>query len=248
MLKEKPFVLSIAGFDPSGGAGILADIKTFESIGVYGIGVCTAITFQNENTFKEVNWLSVEQILSQIDILFEKYSVDIAKIGLVKDMETLLAIIKHLKAHNSSIKLIWDPILKASAGFEFHTEIDRRHLDMILKRIYLITPNIPEAEKLNVDAKSLECACLIKGGHHSDNASDILYNKGLVHIIEGERIPLVSKHGSGCVLSSAIAAWLAKGFTLEEACKKAKHYTLSFLKSSESLLGYHSFIKQDSYA
>ena len=236
---HRPFVLSIAGFDPSGGAGILADIKTMEAIGVSGLGVCTSITYQNDKTFKAVDWLTIDQIASQIEVLFEKYSINVVKIGLIKDLKTLAEIIDFLKKKNSNVKIIWDPILKASAGFEFHASIDKIILEEVLNNIYLITPNIPELEKLEIDPKKILCSCLLKGGHSEKNANDILYSPGNIFTIQGEQLKNADKHGSGCVLSSAIASYLAKEFSLKEACIQAKNYTREFLKSSETLLGIH---------
>lgn len=163
MHKERPYVLSVAGFDPSGGAGILADIKTFEANGVHGLGVCTAITFQNDKTFNGLDWLSEEQVISQLDILFDTYPINVIKIGLIRDLKTLLVIIKHIKIRNNSAQIIWDPILNASAGFEFHSTINNIELKEALKNITLITPNIPEALKLGLDPMLMDCACLLKG-------------------------------------------------------------------------------------
>jgi hydroxymethylpyrimidine/phosphomethylpyrimidine kinase len=247
MLKERPYVLTIAGFDPSGGAGILADIKTLEANNVHGLGVCTSITFQNDKTFQGLDWLTVDQIISQLDILFSEYQIHVIKIGLIKDLKTLLFIIKHIKTKNHAAQIIWDPILNASAGFEFHSSINNSELQEVLKNITLITPNIPEAEKLKLDPSTLHCACLLKGGHGTDHANDILYSNGTMNIIQGERLETAEKHGSGCVLSSAIAAGLSQGLELLDACIKAKLYTAGFLKSTENLLGIHS-LKQDEYA
>jgi hydroxymethylpyrimidine/phosphomethylpyrimidine kinase len=239
MHKERPFVLSIAGFDPSGGAGILADIKTMETIGAYGLGVCTAITYQNDKNFKGLDWLPLDQIISQIEILLVQYSVEVVKIGLIMDLKMLSEIIKYLNEKNDRVKIIWDPILKASAGFEFHSSIDKEELGSVLNNITLITPNIPEAEKLNIYPHGLGCSCLLKGGHHNENANDVLYSGNSALIIEGERTKNGEKHGSGCVLSSAIAAYMAEGLDIKNACIQAKNYTASFLKSSETLLGLH---------
>ena len=145
MSAKRLYVLSIAGFDPSGGAGILADIKTFESNKVYGLGVISANTFQNDNEFKNVDWIPAKKMIEQISILQKRFEFEYVKIGLIENLEVLDAIISHLNTHVSNLKIIWDPILKASAGFEFHKEVDKLLLEKICKQLYLITPNVPES-------------------------------------------------------------------------------------------------------
>jgi hydroxymethylpyrimidine/phosphomethylpyrimidine kinase len=249
---SRPNVLSIAGFDPSAGAGILADIKTFEQCDVYGMGVVSALTYQNDNSFEKVEWLSITQIITQIEVLQKRFQFDYIKIGLVKNLEILNQLISYLTSQISYPKIIWDPILKASAGFEFHNNINENLLEKICKQLYLITPNIPEALQLgeyneaeaNANYLSKFCNVYLKGGHSNENkGTDLLF------LTNGKQIPLqsetnniFSKHGSGCVLSSAITANLAKGLSLEEACSEAKKYITYFLSSTNSLLGYHSGI------
>ncbi|MEA5256794.1 hydroxymethylpyrimidine/phosphomethylpyrimidine kinase [Arcicella aquatica] len=248
-MNNRPFVLSIAGLDPSAGAGILADIKTFEQHQIYGLGVCSAITFQHDNHFEGVTWLDNQTIIHQAKLLFDKYPIDFVKIGLVQSLKDLDEIINTLLSWNSTIKIIWDPILKASAGFDFHENINQILLEKILKKIYLITPNLPELQLLVVGGSSVEqkafglskfCNVYLKGGH-SDNeiCKDILFTGINTFSFTAERIPNGEKHGSGCVLSSAITANLSKGLSLEETCENAKHYMNQFLKSNPSLLGYH---------
>src|ERR1035437_1980671 len=128
MRKERPCVLSIAGFDPSGGAGVLADIKTFEQHKVLGMGVVTGLTFQNDSEFDGVKWVEIDDILKQIEILPKKFKFEFVKIGMIKDVQTLETIISNLKSKIQNPKLIWDPILKASAGFEIHKNLDKEKL------------------------------------------------------------------------------------------------------------------------
>ena len=250
-MNERPLALTIAGFDPSGGAGLLSDIKTFEANQVYGLGVCTALTVQHENRFNSVQWVDIELIIKQAKLLFEKYSIEYVKIGLIKSLDDLSIIITTLLAWNPDVIIIWDPILKASAGFNFHDEINANTLKTILKQIYVITPNLPEAnllvsDSINTEQKALilaeNCAVFLKGGHGDlDESKDLLFyqNKRVEYL--AERISHGEKHGSGCVLSSAIIANLAKGFPLEKACREAKKYITAFLGSNDSLLGYHHF-------
>jgi hydroxymethylpyrimidine/phosphomethylpyrimidine kinase len=245
----RPYVLSIAGFDPSGGAGVLADIKTFEGNRVYGLGVCSALTFQHESAFEGLKWMSAEDLDLQLQVLFGKYEIDFVKIGLVENLQSLYRIIGGIKKYAPHCSIIWDPILKASAGFTFHDKIDFTLLHLICKELYLLTPNLPEAlalgtsesAELNAAALSEFCHVFLKGGHNPNQVGDdFLYLRGgkrIAYKSAGNRI--FPKHGSGCVLSSAIAAKLAKGIELEKACLLAKDYTLGVLESNNSLLGYH---------
>lgn len=236
MSTNKPFVLSIAGFDPSAGAGVLADIKTMEQCGVYGFGVNSANTFQNENEFDGVEWVSFESIQKQLVPLFRKYNIQVVKIGLIENLEILLKVCAFLKAQNATIKIIWDPILSASAGFSFHSNIQQRQLDEVLQLVYLITPNQPEYAQLG-SLKGVNV--LLKGGHAEKKDDVLVVQSGEEKIIKGSETVLKPKHGSGCVLSSAIASYLAFGFSLEDACKQAKRYVETLLASNEGLLGFH---------
>lgn len=247
MEEERLHVLSIAGFDPSGGAGILADTKTFEANKVYGLGVCTAITFQNDKEFSGVNWIGEEDIIRQLQILFKRFPVKWVKVGLIENIQVLKNIILFLKEHDAQIKIIWDPILKASAGFKFHQEINRQLLTEVCKEIFLLTPNLPEIktmlpemqEEAGAEYLSQYCHVLLKGGHREDEkAVDILFEHKERFVLEGERVGK-DKHGTGCVLSSAILTNLAKGYDLHEACKEGKEYVTDFIKSDNSLLGFH---------
>lgn len=247
MEAERPYILTIAGFDPSGGAGILADIKTFEMNKVYGQAVCTAITFQNEKEFDSVKWVSVEEIISQIEILSRIHSFELVKIGLIEDFHTLDQIVTFLKKKNDDIRIVWDPILKASAGFDFHSNIDFKQVEEVCSKIFLITPNKDEIKRIYPDVSpyvgaeklSKHCHVLLKGGHdESEKAKDILFENNNRYSFEahwGE----YGKHGTGCVLSSAILTNLAKGYDLSDACREAKEYVTEFINSHDSLLGFH---------
>ena len=246
---NKPTVLSIAGFDPSAGAGILADIKTFEAHQVYSFGVCSAITFQNDKEFENVAWIEVKNIIRQIELLFKRSKTDWVKIGLIENMDVLSEIIDYLKLENADINIIWDPILKASAGFVFHEKIDGNKLIDVCRNIFLITPNIEEIVTLFPGMNEEEagkylsqhCAVLLKGGHRTDGGSvDVLFYDDGQESFNSERIDN-DKHGTGCVLSSAILANLAMGNGLRDACRKAKQYINKFLESNSILLGDHIY-------
>jgi len=248
-MQPRPYVLTIAGFDPSGGAGVLADCKTFEQHGVYGFGVCSALTVQNDDTFLSSHWLTADQIIEQLEPLISKFVVSACKIGIINSPETLLTIIKYLKEHNPAIQIVWDPVLKASAGYDFHSVNTFHNLEAILAAITLATPNYNELQQLQsiIDEPLIKaeraafCAVLLKGGHRPDALGvDTLYEPvGSTTLLAGVE-KVFPKHGSGCVLSAAITARLGKGENLPEACRGAKQYVETFLNSNQSLLGYHS--------
>jgi hydroxymethylpyrimidine/phosphomethylpyrimidine kinase len=249
---ERKQVISIAGFDPSAGAGILADIKTFEQLGVYGFGVCSAITLQTEDEFKGIAWIPVHQIELQLDTLLQKYDVKFLKIGLIQTLEVLDELVQTIRRKYPSVKMIWDPILRTSSGFQVFQKAEERLLYEILSQVYLVTPNSDEAKNLMhaenalLAAKEIGRFTNVFLKSYSDSQQehcDILIEKGREYFFQTEMHNGYEKHGSGCVLSAAIAASLAKGHDLKFSCGGAKAYTLEFLKSSEGLLGEHHRIK-----
>lgn len=243
-----PFVMSIAGFDPSGGAGLLADIKTFEANKTQGLGVITANTFQNENEFDGLAWVSLETIRQQLEVLSRKYKPDFVKVGLIESLETMEALTDHLKTMNKDVKIIWDPILKASAGHAFHALPEAGLFESICKKIHLVTPNWDEMKVLYPDSEPLEsatrlshqCIVYLKGGHREEH-------KGKDYLLEGKRqfafnpsrLAPYDKHGTGCVFSAALTAQLARNFPLKKAALRAKTYVTKYLLSNKTRLGYH---------
>lgn len=242
-----PFVMSIAGFDPSSGAGVTADIKTFEATGSYGLGVCSALTFQNEHRYMDTRWMNVEDIYSQCTATFELHRPEYIKIGLIESFDVVKELATRLSAQSPRPKIIWDPILRASAGKVFHRPAGEA--EELLKDIYLLTPNTEEVRLLfgeNATPESLQALCrrydtriLWKGGHDEGaTAVDRLITA------EGIRSYAVtrstrSKHGTGCALSAAIVSALAQGDDLDTACNKAQLYVAGFIDSNDSRLGYH---------
>lgn len=246
MQTERPFVMSIAGYDPSGGAGLLADIKTFEQMKVQGLGICTAMTLQTESRFFSLEWQPLEQILSGINVLMKNYPVRDIKIGVVKDAVFLNEIISTIKANHPEAKIVWDPVLKSTSEFSFFDLNTIPAIKDVLKHIDLITPNYYEYTVLQENHVFQvgygSCSVLIKGGHREDQLGiDILIEKGKEILIDpvDKTSAFYPKHGSGCVLSSAIASHLAKGENVEEACRKGKLYIEKFLTSNPTLLGFH---------
>ncbi len=243
MTLERPIAMSIAGFDPSGGAGILADIKTFEQLGVQGFGVLSANTIQNDREVRDVRWMPLEDILGQLDVLLEFFEVNYFKIGIIENSRVFTELKKRIIKHKPDAKIIWDPVLRSSSGFTFfNNELPVKEL---LRHVYMITPNMPEFEKMFVNeeevmACSMSSNIYLKGGHHETEIGiDYLYSNGMKTMYSSGDEVLYPKHGSGCVLSSAITAYLAKGEDLEIACEMGKMYIERYLSSSTTLLGQH---------
>lgn len=246
-MNAKPIVLAIGGMDPSAGAGILADVKAIEAAGAYGMAVLSANTFQNDAEYGGTDWVAIDTILRQIQFLQRRHQFATVKIGLVQSFDTVVAICQHF---GTELPIVWDPVLRASAGFHFHTDIDRLAFTEVLRNVTLLTPNLPEAEmlfgttdklKLSLIAQDLGCAILLKGGHAQHNADDIMLHNGEQYVIEGERFDGKGKHGTGCVLSSAIAARLSQGNSLKQSCLWAKRYVEQIMQSNTSLLAYHNY-------
>jgi hydroxymethylpyrimidine/phosphomethylpyrimidine kinase len=249
MLGERPYVMSIAGFDPSGGAGILADVKCFEQYRVYGFGVCSALTVQIDDHFISCEWISSAQIIAQLKPLFAKFRISACKIGLIKDVEVLMEVLSFIRAQNEEVKIVLDPVLKASAGFRFH-QWNRAQLNSVLQLIDLITPNYNEMLSMDSAGTAEEtaglwaayCPVLLKGGHNTTAiGTDLLFDNAQVLELKPGIVLDRQKHGSGCVLSAAITANLALGHNLRDACKHGKIYIEDFLNSNNTLLGYHNY-------
>ena len=250
VLPDSPIVLTIAGFDPSGCAGLLADIKTFEANGVHGMAVCTANTEQNVTAFRKAYWMNKEEMIGQLNLLQQEVKFEFVKIGLIESFEVLQTLVDELLRNNFAVKIIWDPVCKASAQFVFHTAIEKSLLESICSKLFLVTPNLEE-QAILMPGRDVEdagkylsqfCNALIKGGHSAGNRStDILFTKTGTHYFEAKRLEGDSKRGTGCVLSSAIVANLAKGEDLVEGCANAKNYIHHYLTSNQSLVGSHSY-------
>lgn len=250
MHEDRPYVISIAGFDPSAGAGVLADIKTFEQNQVYGFGVSSAWTIQTDSDFLSLEWIEADRILNQIKPLLAKFDVKACKIGLIENASVLFKITSFLKSINPDMKIVLDPVWKASAGYEINNwSKDLATLKKSLVHVDLITPNWDEMKILSESSDVIlsarvwtkECPVLLKGGHNDeDPALDLLFEANEFHEIRATKFSSYPKHGSGCILSSAIVSNLALGLPLLTACKKAKFYIGEYLNSNPTLLGYHA--------
>ncbi|MFH6960561.1 hydroxymethylpyrimidine/phosphomethylpyrimidine kinase [Flavobacterium aquidurense] len=248
MSTNRPIALSIAGFDPIGGAGVLADIKTFEQHQVTGFAITTANTIQTENEFFEIEWIDLSFVLRSIETLFKRYNIQSVKIGIVPSLDYLNQILSVIKAVSPTTQIVWDPVLKSTTAFEFMNMDNQLDLNKMLSIIDLITPNYNEAEILFPGFISnqlwlqneIPCAILLKGGHNPiEIGTDRLFLKDEIIDLLPSNKKCFEKHGSGCVLSSAIASNLALNQTLTEACKNAKAYIEKFLSSNSTLIGYH---------
>jgi hydroxymethylpyrimidine/phosphomethylpyrimidine kinase len=248
---DRPRVLVVAGYDQSAGAGVLSDVKTLETHGVYGYAVCTGFTFQNERAISRIQWFSGEEIAEQIDICYAAAAFDWVKMGITEDVGMAGAIVDHLHQHNPAVRIVWDPVIRASSGREFWTSVGEEW-KAVAARCYLLTPNWNEIGQLYPGEDVLEgcgeltrqtgCHLYLKGGHHPVYPGrDYLWSNGDMQVLEpaadGEKA--YAKHGSGCVLSSALAANLALGYILPVAAARSKQYTRQFLSSNKTLLGWH---------
>ncbi len=211
------------------------------------MGVITANTIQTEDTFLKPNWIKEEEILEQLNTILPKYKIEFCKIGLIESESVLKSVIKTLKSHHPEIKIIWDPIISASSGFDFHQSFSKE----ILKELFLITPNLNEIEAFGSQKKEVKeiglelsslCHVYLKGGHSKENkGKDYLFIKeGKLYPFNSKKGTYFPKHGSGCIFSSALTASLAKNKSLIKSCLIAKDYVSKALKSNKSLLAYHS--------
>ncbi|PRX49881.1 hydroxymethylpyrimidine/phosphomethylpyrimidine kinase [Salegentibacter salegens] len=250
-MHSRPFVLSIAGFDPTGGAGLLADIKTIEGQGCYGVAVNTANTIQNDVKFEACHWTSEAIILQQLELLLECFPIEVVKIGIVENLQILNKVISTILLRNKDIRIIWDPVLKSTSGFSFHDPKEfQKDINSILENIFVVTPNFDEGKLLyagltpeeTIRKISSKTNLHLKGGHRMANIGldELFTTKGECLSLEPVRKDCSEKHGSGCIFSSALAAHLALGESLPEAARKAKIYIEKILASNNTLLAYHN--------
>jgi len=247
MSRKRPYCLTIAGFDPSGGAGILADIKTFEQFRTHGLSVLTANTVQTEDSYEKTFWISQETIVEQLTTLLKRYPVTHFKVGLIENASILLAVLETIHTHAASPFILWDPILSASAGGDLDPQRFKESLPVILEKISLITPNIPEFEQLFGErdpaevANTLNSEIYLKGGHAASKGKDFLYAGGKCYPFNSQVRTSLSKHGTGCILSAALTASRSLGYPLVKGVLKSKRYLERSLVSNPTLLAYHHF-------
>ena len=243
-----PAILSIAGSDPSSGAGVQADLKTISSIGGYGLTAITALTIQNTQRVERFVSISKRDLFDQIRIVYEDFSVKGVKIGMLPTLDSVEAVVEALQKYSFPC-VVYDPIMVSSTGQNLmNIEVRREIIQTLSPLLDLITPNIHEAEWIlskNISSvedmisssqeleQQLGCAVLLKGGHlDSVDMIDVLCDKGEVHLFSHPKILSSNLHGTGCTLSSAIATYLALGNNLPEAVRLAKEYLSSCIQNS----------------
>ena len=237
MPKHRPYCLSIAGFDPSGGAGLIADAKVFEHLRVQGLFVQTSNTFQSEDEFVGLNWTASEDILQQLDLLLKRYTLPYIKIGLIENADCMNLVLKRIYTGcTNPPMIIWDPVLNASSGGELNeNRFDEVEPDL-MKNV-IITPNRKEHSQL---PEAILNACLgvyTKGGD-SEN------NKGTDHFrFENKEWTLKAKqnidgtfHGTGCHFSSAFLAHIANGYPPLKSALRSKRLLEKWLRNPQGLL------------
>ena len=254
-MKNMKNVLSIAGSDCSAGAGIQADLKTFVANGVYGMTVITSLTAQNPQKVKMLEDVSIEMLEKQIEAIFDVIEVSAVKIGMLNSKENGEVIYEKLLKYKVK-NIVLDPVMIATSGNSLIKDETKDFLvNKLFKIVDIITPNLDETKEIvkiilnnenieNIDsiekmknygkviADFTKKWVLIKGGHLSNSAVDILMNKDEIYILEGEKISSNNTHGTGCSLSSAIASNLAKGCSMLDSVKKAKNFVLYAIKNS----------------
>ncbi len=240
-------VLTIAGSDCSGGAGIQADIKTITAHGLYAMSAITALTAQNTQGVTGISIVTPDFVGDQLEAIFSDIIPDAVKIGMVCSAEIAAVVAEKLIKYDIK-NIVFDPVMVSTSGA---TLMDSASIAEILQSLVplatLITPNIPEAEtilgreiKNNMDcvkaaqklSRDLQKSVLLKGGHLEANSNDILFSEGKIINYRGDRIDTKNTHGSGCVLSTAIACGLANGQPLNQAIKSGKEFITNAIKSA----------------
>lgn len=242
--------LSIAGFDGSGGAGIQADLKTFSAFGCYGMTVLTALPIQNTQGVKNCYALSLECIEDQLHTIFEDIIPDCIKIGMLSSASIITLISGFLQQNAKHIPIVLDPVMVAKNGTPLLAEeaLETLKREMI-PLATLLTPNLPEAHQLvgkatynmfELGEALLELgpqSVLVKGGHSKTlNCDDLFLDQhGQPTLLRAKRILSNNTHGTGCTLSAAICASIARGFSTEKACIIAKNYLSNAIKAAKNL-------------
>ncbi|WP_010631123.1 bifunctional hydroxymethylpyrimidine kinase/phosphomethylpyrimidine kinase [Sporolactobacillus vineae] len=239
--------LTIAGSDSGGGAGIQADLKTFSALGVFGMSAVVSVTAQNTVSVRDIEDLSPRIIGEQIDAVFQDLPVGAVKIGMVSNQAAIQVIAEKLKRYQPEY-IVLDPVMVSKSGFDLlKPEAQNALIEQLLPLATVVTPNLFEAAKLvGRDVSSLddmhEAAqeiyhmgpqrVLVKGGHLPDGPTDIFYDGRIFHEFTGHHVATKNTHGTGCTLSSAIAAYLSRGEELSEAIQKAKTYIQGAIEHS----------------
>jgi hydroxymethylpyrimidine/phosphomethylpyrimidine kinase len=248
MITSIKTAVTIAGSDSSGGAGIQADLKTFQSLGVYGMSVVTAVTVQNTQKVYAIQEITPQIVHDQITCLFEDMAIDAVKIGMVSSIDLIHAIADAL----ASVPLppvVLDPVMISKSGYALlHKDARNSLVEKLFPIADVVTPNIHEAEALAgytiSDQQKMETAAkqmiemgaakvVVKGGHmDGQQATDVLYDGQQFRTLSSPRLETTNTHGTGCTFSSAIAAHLAKGYPFVDAVQKAKTYITGAIENA----------------
>jgi hydroxymethylpyrimidine/phosphomethylpyrimidine kinase len=241
-----PILLTIAGFDPSCGAGVGADLKTFAAHGCYGIAAITSLTVQNTQGVETVHNTPASELREQLEILVKDCEIAAVKIGMLGNRGNAAVVAEFLDAHKFA-HIVHDPVMKSSSGSELLDAAGIKFVaSELLKRATVITPNLPEAEILTgltiKDVADMEAAArkiaemgahavIVKGGH-MEKAIDVLFDGTDMHPLGGDKVKLENTHGTGCTFASAITAQLAAGRSLLEATTLAKAYVMKAIEKA----------------
>ena len=248
-------VMSIAGFDPSGGAGALADIKTFAAMGCFGTAAVTSLTFQNTMAVYGASHQTAEALRAQIEPVIDDFKIAAVKIGMTPTRE-LIEVVAEIIEKKRLPNVVVDTVIRSTSGYDL---LEAEAIGFLIERLLpladVITPNMAEAERLTgSEVKDLDGmkraaerihemsaapksrrtsrrAALVKGGHLKDEATDVLFDGREFHIFKAPKIETRDAHGTGCSLSAAIAALLARGCEIPEAVARAKQYLSEILRA-----------------
>lgn len=245
-----PVALTIAGFDPSGGAGVIADVRTFAAFGCFPAAAVTSLTFQNTVSVSGALHQAGAAVRAQILPVIEDFTIAAVKTGMLPTRDVVLAVAAVFREYGLPAPVV-DPVIRSTSG---HPLVEQDALGAMVEAMFpiarLVTPNIPEAEVLAGlrigDEESMRRAAasirqtgaravLIKGGHLEGDALDVLDDEGRVTEFRSERIPRGPTHGTGCILSAAIAACLADGSSLEDAIARAKRFVAEAIRRAPPL-------------
>ena len=238
-------LLTIAGSDSSGGAGIQADLKTFAALGTYGMSAICALTAQNTQGVTMVVNTPEEMVEAQLDAIYSDIPPDGVKTGMLSTSGITKTVASYLEKHLASPLVVGPVVVVTTGAVLLEKDVIEAYKTKLIPLATLITPNIPEAEVLSgmeihsaddmrAAAKKLSLlgcqAVLVKGGHRVEDAMDILYDGSDFHVYKGERIETDNTHGTGCTLSSALAVMLARGLSIADAVTGAKKYISGAIK------------------
>lgn len=249
-IQTPPVALTIAGLDPSGGAGIIADIKTFTAFGCFATAAVTSLTFQNTEGVYGAAHQTAETVREQVMPVVEDFRIACAKTGMLPTRDIIAEVARLFRETGLPAPVV-DPVVRSTSGYDL---IDDAALAVLITELmplaHLFTPNIPEAERITglritSEDEMLRAArairemgaraVLIKGGHLAGDALDLLDDAGSITLFRGERLETTSTHGTGCTLAAAIAACLGHGLSLERAVRTAKLFVADAIRQAPQL-------------